>query len=274
VERRIAVEFCVGVLIGTTAMLGIFWVESLSGLVQVTAFEPNSHHILKSASSYLVSGFLEELISRGLLLSGLILITRRPWAAIALMTAMFGFFGFCMQRIPMPPHLSVLSNAMGGVVYGVAYLGTKRLWLGTEIHFAWNFVRGAVLGFPVSGGIIPWGGLFTQSIHGPGWLTGGAYGPEGGLISILCRVGRYGSGGSLAPARTGALVFALASPHEFLALISPALRPGTSGQTISLIMDAGRCDGAPRANEQTGSYQTEFLPAILGTPPSASFEQF
>jgi hypothetical protein len=65
----------------------------------------------------------------------------------------------------------------------VAFLGSKRLWLGFGIHFSWNFVQGVVLGFPVSGGVMP-GSVFSQSVSGPDWLTGGAYGPEGGLIAI------------------------------------------------------------------------------------------
>ena len=59
------------------------------------------------------------------------------------------------------------------------------LWLAIGLHFAWNFVQGPLLGFPVSG--IAAGGL--QQVHdaGPAWLSGGAYGPEAGLVGIAFR---------------------------------------------------------------------------------------
>lgn len=79
--------------------------------------------------------------------------------------------------------LSVLSNALGGAIYAVAYLGSNRLWLGFGVHFAWNFVQGPVLGFPVSGGVMP-EAVFNQFVSGPDWLAGAAYGPEGRLIAI------------------------------------------------------------------------------------------
>jgi hypothetical protein len=46
-------------------------------------------------------------------------------------------------------------------------------------------VAGLVVGFPVSG--LEAGGL--QQVHdlGPACLTGGSYGPEGGLIGIMSR---------------------------------------------------------------------------------------
>lgn len=184
-DRNAALELCVGALIGTVAMLGVLYVESLAGLLHVKSVEFAGHHLVISASSYLLSAFMEELLTRGLLLSGLILVLRTRSVAVLVMA---GIFGLLHAANPHATLLSVFSNAMGGVVYAIAFLGSKRLWLGTGVHFAWNYVQGPILGFPVSGGSAPWGGLLSQSITGPTWLTGGAYGPEGGLIAIAFRV--------------------------------------------------------------------------------------
>ncbi|MGA2003813.1 MAG: CPBP family intramembrane glutamic endopeptidase [Terriglobales bacterium] len=185
VDRKMAIEFCVGTLIGALAMLGTASIESALGLFQVKTFSLSGHHILKSASSYLITGFFEELIFRGLFLSGLVMLVRQRWLAVGLMAAIFGGLH---GANPHATTLSVFSIALGGMVYAEAYLGSKRLWLGTGIHFAWNFVQGPVLGFAVSGGVMPWGGLFTGSVNGPNWVTGGSFGPEGGLICIGFRV--------------------------------------------------------------------------------------
>jgi len=184
-DAMAGVEFLVGALIGTLAMVGTLSVEFLSGWVQVKAAGLTGHHIMRSASSYLFSVFIEELLCRGLLLSGLAMFVRRRWIAVALMA---GIVGVLHGANPHATALSTFSNALGGVIYALAYLDSRRLWLGTGIHFAWNFIQGPVLGFAVSGGVMPWGGLFAESVKGPDWLTGGPFGPEGGLVCVGFRI--------------------------------------------------------------------------------------
>ena len=52
---------------------------------------------------------------------------------------------------PNASWLSVLSNGLGGVMYALAFLGTRRIWMSWGLHLAWNFVPGPVFGFPISG---------------------------------------------------------------------------------------------------------------------------
>ncbi len=81
--------------------------------------------------------------------------------------------------------LSVCGNTLGGLIYGMAFVRSGRLWLPLGLHFAWNDVQGPVLGFPVSG--LSAGGMLQIHDLGPAGLTGGAYGPEAGLVGILFR---------------------------------------------------------------------------------------
>jgi hypothetical protein len=74
-----------------------------------------------------------------------------------------------------------VGNALGGVVYGVAFLGSRRIWLPLGLHVAWNFVQAPVLGFPFLWGEV---GLIRQTPVGSALLTGGSYGPEAGLIGM------------------------------------------------------------------------------------------
>src|SRR5579864_2280455 len=179
-DRKTASDFSMGILIGALAITGVFSVESLLGLLQTREIVSSNTHTLRFGLSYLISVFIEELISNGLMLSGMVFVVRQRWIAVTLMAAIFGF-AHATNRNATP--LSVFSNALGGAVYAIAFLGSKRLWLGYGVHFAWNFVQGPVLGFPVSGGVMP-GSILSQTVSGPEWLTGGAYGPEGGLIAI------------------------------------------------------------------------------------------
>ena len=51
-------------------------------------------------------------------------------------------------------------------------------------HLAWNWVMAAVLHVPVSGLPFATPG-YRAVVDGPAWLTGGAWGPEGGLVAAL-----------------------------------------------------------------------------------------
>ncbi|BCJ37406.1 hypothetical protein Athai_49090 [Actinocatenispora thailandica] len=69
-----------------------------------------------------------------------------------------------------------------------AYVATRKLWVPIGLHFGWNYAEAAIFSTEVSGN----GGnqgLLDATMHGPALITGGEFGPEGSLYSILCCVG-------------------------------------------------------------------------------------
>lgn len=64
---------------------------------------------------------------------------------------------------------------------------TGDLWLPLGLHSAWNWGEMFFYGAPVSGETVQ-GHLLSPSIHGPAWLTGGAYGPEASWLNIVLLV--------------------------------------------------------------------------------------
>lgn len=77
--------------------------------------------------------------------------------------------------------LALVNIALAGAVFAVAAERTGTLWLPIAYHYAWNLAQGPVLGLPVSG--MAWNGLLALPVGGPAWLTGGDFGPEGGLLA-------------------------------------------------------------------------------------------
>lgn len=76
---------------------------------------------------------------------------------------------------------------LAGVFFALCYLRTGSLWLPIGAHLSWNLVLAKVLGLPVSG--LDFGGsLLATRDAGPAWITGGSFGPEGGLLGIASLV--------------------------------------------------------------------------------------
>ena len=61
------------------------------------------------------------------------------------------------------------------------------------LHAAWNIAQGPIYGVTVSG--IAQHGIINAQIAGPWWLTGGSFGLEAALTSVilsLCVTGYFG----------------------------------------------------------------------------------
>jgi hypothetical protein len=171
-----------GAAIGTLAMVGVFGAEWGLGYLRPGAWHGPGWGLASTGLLLAAGALIEELVFRGGVLNGL----RRlmpTWAAVACSAAIFGLAHLAN---PHATALSAFSNALGGVMYAHAFLGSRSIWLPFGLHFAWNAVQGPVLGFPVSG--LAFGGLLHPVVQGPLWMTGAAYGPEGGLPGVLARL--------------------------------------------------------------------------------------
>jgi hypothetical protein len=69
----------------------------------------------------------------------------------------------------------------------LGYLGTRSLWLPSGLHFSWNFFMRNIYSLPVSG-TQSGQALFTVESVGPTLLTGGDYGPEGGIPGLVVMI--------------------------------------------------------------------------------------
>jgi membrane protease YdiL (CAAX protease family) len=182
-DRRVWADVGVGVAISALVMAGIFGVEWALGLLQVRGVQPPNLGWAIRLPVLAFLAFSEEAVYRSLMLNGLLVLLRKRWLPLILMAACFGL---AHAGNPNASALSVLGNVLDGLIYGVAFLGSGRIWLPWGLHFAWNFFQGPVLGFPVSG--LDMGGLVRQTPVGNALISGGSYGPEAGLVATAFRV--------------------------------------------------------------------------------------
>jgi membrane protease YdiL (CAAX protease family) len=121
----------------------------------------------------------EEFFSRGYQLRNLIEATNRP-LGVALSSAIFALLHFSNENVGV---LSIIGLCINGVLFATAVLATGRLSTAIGLHLTWNLFEGAVFGFPVSGDKEGASMVGIQQL-GPGFVTGGSFGPEAGLIGI------------------------------------------------------------------------------------------
>jgi membrane protease YdiL (CAAX protease family) len=170
-------ESALGLGIGAALIFAVAGTLSLGGWVKFTTTgAPPAGSLALTLVMLLLAAAFEEVLLRGYAFQRLV-DSLGALGAVLISSALFGAL-----HIPNPSAtpLSTANTVLAGVLLAVAYLKTRGLWLPIGLHFAWNFLMGPVLGLPVSG--IDFAGFFTTATAGPAWISGGAYGPEGGVV--------------------------------------------------------------------------------------------
>jgi membrane protease YdiL (CAAX protease family) len=101
-------------------------------------------------------------------------------APLALLLVSIGFSLFHMLN-PNFRWLALLNITLAGLALGYGRYVTGKLWLPMAYHLSWNFFQGPIFGLPVSG--VRYGGLLSVANLQAPLLTGGKFGPEGGLLA-------------------------------------------------------------------------------------------
>jgi membrane protease YdiL (CAAX protease family) len=182
-------EILGGLVLGALLMALVFLLEWVAGWLQVQGFlwqtQSSSTTVLTLLGYVIILGlgaFWEELSFRGYILQNL----NVDWAAIVALVASSILFGLFHGLNPNATWLGLFNIFLAGVVLAICYLITRQLWLPIAFHFSWNFFQGPILSFPVSG--ISTSGLLLTEIKGNPLITGGAFGPEAGLIGTFALV--------------------------------------------------------------------------------------
>lgn len=134
--------------------------------------------LLNSLVIFLVVAISEELLSRGYHLQNLTDGLNLFWGLV-LSSAIFAVLHL---GNPESSLVAVLGLICAGLFLAFGWLRTRQLWLPIGLHLGWNFFEGTIFGFPVSG--LETFHLIEHSTSGPVFITGGAFGPEAGLIIL------------------------------------------------------------------------------------------
>jgi uncharacterized protein len=175
-------EWSIGAAIGWGSIVLIVLPMALTHMLRVHLWtEPRAFWLLFVNIAILaVAALVEEVAFRGYPFRRLIEAIGPVMATITMSV----LFGLLHALNPEATLVSVLVTMLAGVFLSLAWLRTHGLWLPWGLHFAWNASMGVLFGLPVSG-ITRFSSVIETRAIGPVWVTGGSYGPEGGLVSAL-----------------------------------------------------------------------------------------
>lgn len=175
-------EIGAGLLIGALMVAAEIGILYALGLYEVTGINDWTVKLTQPLAVMIFIGVIEEVIGRGVIFR----ITEESlgsWPAILISALLFGLAHTPGEGAGI---LAIGNTVVAGAFFAAAYMLTRRLWLCIGIHIAWNYTLGSIFSIAVSGNESK--GLLIGQLTGPEWLTGGAYGLEASLLTLLTLV--------------------------------------------------------------------------------------
>ena len=171
-----------GSAIGAGAIGGASLVLLLAGWLRFVPASPGSiaGAALSVTAFLLPAALYEEVLCRGYLLTALRDAVGVRWA-VGLMSAVFGLLHAHNAGATVE---SVLIVTLAGVFLAAVRVAFDSLYAAWGAHAAWNWVMAVPLHAPVSGLRFE-APAYRAVSAGPEWITGGSWGPEGGLAAAL-----------------------------------------------------------------------------------------
>ncbi|MGU8044920.1 CPBP family intramembrane glutamic endopeptidase [Streptococcus suis] len=180
-------DFILGWGIGAAMLITCVLLMWGFGAIQVTSFQFSANLVgefLILVLAWSIQGTTEELLTRGWMFSSLAAKYNIP-VGILISSLFFSFLHLGNDGISLIP---LLDLTLFAILACLVMLKTGNLWVIGGLHAAWNCFQGNVFAFPVSGTQAGQAFIAVET-SGPDWLSGGAFGVEGSIISLLIQAG-------------------------------------------------------------------------------------
>lgn len=126
-----------------------------------------------------MAGVSEEILFRGYI-QQLLSSRLSPLWAVFIIAAAFSLAHMANGNFTW---ISALNIGLVSLLFSGVTMRTGNLYFAIALHAAWNMFQGYVFSVPVSG--IPTEGIYAMQLSGADWLSGGAFGLEGSIITTL-----------------------------------------------------------------------------------------
>jgi len=175
----------IGVVIGAAGLVAAAAAMLATGVLEYGA-QPGTPAgwittVAVHAVMFTVAAFAEEVLFRGYAFQVLAR-TAGPVAAIVVSSVLFSIAHGANPSVGL---FALVNIFLAGILLAIAYLRTLSLWFATAVHMGWNWAMASLFDLPVSGLQMFDTPLYEPVVEGPGWWSGGGFGPEGGLVGTL-----------------------------------------------------------------------------------------
>lgn len=185
-RKSLLKDYLKGWLYGAAILVICVIIMMMFGAVRISKVEFNGMLVLQFIPLILVwaiQGNAEEVLTRGFMLTG---ISRKIniLTGIVISSIFFSAMHLGNNGLDILPLIDLFLFA---IFASLLMIKSKNIWVVSGFHAAWNCFQGNVFAFPVSGTNI--GNAFIHvTTHGPSWLSGGKFGVEGSMVSILIQI--------------------------------------------------------------------------------------
>lgn len=180
-------DFLHGAAMGAISMGLLFFVLLMSGqaeLIEIDWSKLVSLAIIVELCSVSVFAFSEELLARGFMMTAM-KATRNKYTIVVVPAALFSLIHFLNPGVTI---FSFINTLLAGLLFAYLFIKSGKLWVPTSFHIMWNFFQGDIFGMNVSGGEEY--AVFHTKMGTNQLLTGGEYGPEGGIfVTVVLLLG-------------------------------------------------------------------------------------
>jgi hypothetical protein len=177
------VWFPVGLVLGIVPALVALGLSMIGGHASIAADSGTaSEYLARLVPTMLVlapAALSEEIIFRGV---PQVLLSKRLGRAATVALLSIGFAAAHIKN-PNVGAFALINIALAGLFLGAVFYLPGGIWTAFGAHLGWNATL-AASDAPVSGLSfnLPWINYLPGS---PDWVTGGAFGPEGGIVTTL-----------------------------------------------------------------------------------------
>jgi hypothetical protein len=182
--QNIAVKknLLLGIVLGFIIMLTGFLTLLLTNEISIQSINFDLTELLLNMGIFIFVAIGEEVLCRGYILNNLMK-SYNKYIALIVSSLFFSLLHLGNHFISI---LNLFDLFIAGILLGITYIHTKRLWFPIALHFSWNFFQGTIFGFNVSGN--DHYSLLHISYPSPNLWNGGGFGFEGSLLSLLFQI--------------------------------------------------------------------------------------
>ncbi|MEP6585057.1 MAG: CPBP family intramembrane glutamic endopeptidase [Ginsengibacter sp.] len=170
----------IGLATGITLQSLFILIIYMAGHYSILSINPLTF-IIPGFMQALTAGFVAELLLCGIIFR----LTEEKFGTVIALIISASIFAVAHGNVKGATFISICATSLqAGIMLNAAYVFSRSLWLPIFLHLSWDFAEPSIYG-GINPGISILKSLFESKISGPVILSGGQFGPQNSIQSLL-----------------------------------------------------------------------------------------